>query len=517
MLIASSTDTHLDLLVRAVEAGKAVLCEKPIDLDLAKVDASWARIKDRRPTIMVGFNRRFDPSFKALRERIQAGEIGKLEQVVITSRDPGPPPIAYIEVSGGLFRDMTIHDFDMARYLMGDIEAVHAIGAIWSTRRSRQAGDIDAAMITLVAKSGALCQISNSRRCAYGYDQRIEAFGEQGMLQAGNQRPTTVSFWGAPRTEAATRSFTSSSSATRPAYLAEIDHFVDCVEQGTAPLVGYRDGREALRLADAALGSMRDRAGRSGSTDGGDGKTAMADLLLKNHAPDAQGLVHRVTPESAGWGHVGFELYRLQAGQSLEAATGEREACLVLVGGKARSPRGGRDFGEIGERMGPFEGKKPVAVYVPWQSGYRVEATTDLELAVCSAPGGGDHAARLIGPDQVAYSVRGKGSNTRHVYDILPETEPAHSLLVVEVITPAGCWSSYPSHKHDTDNLPHESELQETYYHRLNPPQGFALQRVYTDDRSLDAEHGRGGRRRRARAQGAITPAAPRTATTSTI
>ena len=180
VLIASSTDTHLDLLVRAVEAGKAVLCEKPIDLDLAKVDASWARIQDRRPTIMVGFNRRFDASFKALRDRIQAGEIGKLEQVVITSRDPGPPPIAYIEVSGGLFRDMTIHDFDMARYLMGDIETVHAIGAHLVDPAIRQAGDIDAAMVTLVAKSGTLCQISNSRRCAYGYDQRIEAFGGQG-------------------------------------------------------------------------------------------------------------------------------------------------------------------------------------------------------------------------------------------------------------------------------------------------------------------------------------------------
>ena len=183
----------------------------------------------------------------------------------------------------------------------------------------------------------------------------------------------------------------------------------------------------------------------------------MADLLLKNHAPDRHGLVHRVTPESAGWGHVGFELYRLKAGQSLAAATAEREACLVLVGGKARVQAGGRDFGEIGQRMGPFEGKKPVTVYVPWHSDYRIEATTDLELGVCSAPGGGDHGARVIGPDQVAYSVRGQGSNTRHVYDILPETEPAHSLLVVEVITPAGGWSSYPSHKHDTDDLPHES------------------------------------------------------------
>lgn len=213
----------------------------------------------------------------------------------------------------------------------------------------------------------------------------------------------------------------------------------------------------------------------------------MADLLLKNHAPDAQGLVHRVTPQSAGWGHVGFALYRLKAGQSLEAATGDREACLVLVGGKARVRAGGHDFGEIGDRMGPFEGKKPVSVYAPWRSSYHITATTDLELGICSAPGGGSHEGRLIGPNQVAYSKRGEGSNTRHVYDILPETEPAHALLVVEVITPAGGWSSYPSHKHDTDNLPHESELQETYYHRLNPAQGFALQRVYTDDRSLDA------------------------------
>jgi myo-inositol 2-dehydrogenase/D-chiro-inositol 1-dehydrogenase len=257
VLIASSTDTHLDLLVRAVEAGKAVLCEKPIDLDLAKVDASWARIQARGATIMVGFNRRFDASFKALRERIAAGEIGKLEQVIITSRDPGPPPVAYIKVSGGLFRDMTIHDFDLARYLMGDIAAVHAIGANLVDPAIEQASDIDAAMITLVARSGALCQISNSRRSAYGYDQRIEAFGEKGMLQAGNQRPTTVSFWGAAATDAKDPVLNFFIERYTPAYLAEIDHFVDCVENGSAPLVGYRDGREALRLADAALESMR--------------------------------------------------------------------------------------------------------------------------------------------------------------------------------------------------------------------------------------------------------------------
>jgi myo-inositol 2-dehydrogenase/D-chiro-inositol 1-dehydrogenase len=257
VLIASSTDTHLDLLVRAVEAGKRVLCEKPIDLDLAKVDASWARIKGRDPTVMVGFNRRFDASFKAVRDRIQAGEIGRLEQVAITSRDPGPPPVAYIKVSGGLFRDMMIHDFDMARYLMGDIASVHATGANLVDPAIEAAGDIDAAMVTLVAKSGALCQISNSRRCAYGYDQRIEAFGERGMLQAGNQRPTTVSSWGAAATEARDPVLHFFIERYTPAYMAEIDHFVDCVEQGTTPLVGYRDGREALRLADAALESTR--------------------------------------------------------------------------------------------------------------------------------------------------------------------------------------------------------------------------------------------------------------------
>jgi myo-inositol 2-dehydrogenase/D-chiro-inositol 1-dehydrogenase len=256
VLIASSTNTHLELLERAVEAGKAVLCEKPIDLDLAKVDTCWQRIKERNATIMTGFNRRFDPSFMALRDRLRQGEIGKLEQLVITSRDPSPPPVAYIQVSGGMFRDMTIHDFDMARYLMGEIVSVFAVGANLVEPAIKAAGDIDAAMIILEGADGALCHINNSRRCAYGYDQRIEAFGEQGMLEAGNQRATTVAFWGAAATEARDPALHFFIERYTPAYLAEIDHFVDCVEQGAAPLVGYRDGREALRLADAALESM---------------------------------------------------------------------------------------------------------------------------------------------------------------------------------------------------------------------------------------------------------------------
>jgi myo-inositol 2-dehydrogenase / D-chiro-inositol 1-dehydrogenase len=256
VLIASSTNTHLDLLERAVEAGKAVLCEKPIDLDLAKVDACWQRIKSRNATIMIGFNRRFDPSFRAMRDRIRQGEIGKLEQLVITSRDPSPPPVAYIQVSGGLFRDMTIHDFDMARYLMGEIVSVFAIGANLVDPAIKSAGDIDAAMIILESADSGLCHINNSRRCTYGYDQRVEAFGQFGMLQAANQRPTSIQAWGAKATEAKDLVLDFFIERYTPAYLAEIDHFVDCVEQGTAPLVGYRDGREALRLADAALESM---------------------------------------------------------------------------------------------------------------------------------------------------------------------------------------------------------------------------------------------------------------------
>ena len=314
VLIASSTDTHLDLLVRAVEAGKAVLCEKPIDLDLAKVDASWARIKDRGATIMVGFNRRFDPSFSALRERIQAGEIGKLEQVLITSRDPGPPPIAYIEVSGGLFRDMAIHDFDMARYLMGDIAAVQAIGAHLVEPAIERAGDIDAAMITLIARSGAICQINNSRRSAYGYDQRLEAFGERGMLQVGNQRPTTLSFWGAAATGARDPVLNFFIERYTPAYNAEISHFVDCSSRARR-----RWSPTATAARRCAWPMPRSRACRQGASCGsteGRRETAMPDLLLKNHAPDRRGLVHRVTPASAGWGHVGFELYRLQPGQA---------------------------------------------------------------------------------------------------------------------------------------------------------------------------------------------------------
>jgi 5-deoxy-glucuronate isomerase len=210
-------------------------------------------------------------------------------------------------------------------------------------------------------------------------------------------------------------------------------------------------------------------------------------LIVKPATPGAGGSTVSVTPESAGWRYVGFDLRQLHRGKVVKAATGGREVCLVLISGRASVEAGGVKFGLIGERMSPFEGK-PWSVYVPAGSDWWVGAETDAELAVCSAPGNPDAGAeiRLIPPDALHQETRGKGSNVRHVTNILPEWEPADSLLVVEVITPGGNTSSYPPHKHDTDNLPHESMLEEVYYHRLNPPQGYAFQRIYTDDRSLD-------------------------------
>ncbi|MFZ1963684.1 MAG: 5-deoxy-glucuronate isomerase [Roseiarcus sp.] len=200
----------------------------------------------------------------------------------------------------------------------------------------------------------------------------------------------------------------------------------------------------------------------------------------------ARGLVTEVTPESAGWTYVGFALHRLRVGESVAAETGTREVCLALVAGKARLTIDGRDFGEIGGRMSPFDGA-PWAAYAPAGSRYTLTATTALELGVCSAPGGAGYPAKLIPPGAYSQIARGKGSNTRYVTNIMPEDDGlANALLVVEVITPGGNTSSYPPHKHDQDDLPAESYLEETYYHRFNPPQGYGFQRVYTDDRSLD-------------------------------
>lgn len=212
---------------------------------------------------------------------------------------------------------------------------------------------------------------------------------------------------------------------------------------------------------------------------------AASPLLVRPSAPDADGRVHAVTPESAGWTYVGFEVFDLGAGQRLARDTGDREACVVVLSGTARASAGGHDFGTIGGRRGAFEGPG-WSLYAPARSSFAIVAEGPCEVAVCRAPAEGRLPARVIPPGAVGQETRGTGTNTRHVRNILPDTAEAESLLVVEVVTPAGHWSSYPPHKHDRDALPAESLLEETYYHRLDPPQGYGMQRVYTDDRSLD-------------------------------
>ncbi|MEO8754986.1 MAG: 5-deoxy-glucuronate isomerase [Casimicrobiaceae bacterium] len=193
-----------------------------------------------------------------------------------------------------------------------------------------------------------------------------------------------------------------------------------------------------------------------------------------------------VTPRSAGWKYVGFVAHRLSAGEKLDFATGSDEVCVVVLHGVVTVGAQGHAWREIGQRTSVFDDLAPYAVYVPAGEAVHVVAHADAEIGVARAPGSAARPARLIEPATMKRFTRGQGLNTRHVCDILPETAPADRLLVVEVVTPSGHSSSYPPHKHDTDNLPAESSLEETYYHRLNPAQGFAFQRVYTDDRSLD-------------------------------
>jgi 5-deoxy-glucuronate isomerase len=207
-------------------------------------------------------------------------------------------------------------------------------------------------------------------------------------------------------------------------------------------------------------------------------------LLVKGHREGRD--IVAVTPRSAGWKYVGFAAHRLRAGEQLDVATDDNEVCVVVLCGVVSVSAQGQVWSEIGRRASVFDDGAPYAVYAPAREQLRVSANTGAEIAIASAPGSVRHPARLIEPAAMTRTTRGKGLNTRYVCDILPQTQPADRLLVVEVRTPSGHSSSYPPHKHDTDDLPAESSLEETYYHRLHPAQGFAFQRVYTDDRSLD-------------------------------
>ena len=254
VVIASPTDTHLDLSLAFIQAGKAVFCEKPIDLDLSKARSAESVLGGGDARFFVGFNRRFDPGFRRLHDRLESGEMGSLETLHIISHDPAPPPVGYVRVSGGLFRDMTIHDFDMARWLLGEEPTeVYAAGACLIDASIGEAGDIDTAKTILKTESGKICVISNSRRSGYGYDQRIEAFCSNGLLRAGNVHLSTVESWDdkGAHDDTLQNFFLDRYEA---AYRAEMAHFAELID-GAAPYCGYKDGIAALELAEAAAQS----------------------------------------------------------------------------------------------------------------------------------------------------------------------------------------------------------------------------------------------------------------------
>ncbi len=258
VLIATATDTHADLLEQAVAAGKPVLCEKPIDLSLARVNRCAETIRGSKLPIQLGFVRRFDPGHKAVHDAVASGDLGELHQVVITSRDPGLAPEAYMKVSGGIFRDMTIHDFDMARYILGEEpETVMAVGSrLVAPAMMVRLNDFDTVTVVMRTASGKQAIITNSREALYGYDQRVEAFGSKGMALSDNRRPHQMRRSGKNFSEHAAPLLHFFIERYREAFDAEIDAFVKAVETGQPAVVGFEDGRRALMLAEAALKSI---------------------------------------------------------------------------------------------------------------------------------------------------------------------------------------------------------------------------------------------------------------------
>ena len=256
VVVASNTFSHAGLVKRAALNGKAVFCEKPLDLSLQTTDQCLRVVEKTRTPLVVGFNRRYDPQFQELKHRLNSGEIGEVESVHITSRDPSPPPAKYVQSSGGIFRDMTIHDFDMARWLLGEEPvAIFAMASVLVDSDIGRHGDFDSAVVSMRTQSGKLCQINNSRRAVYGYDQRVEVLGSDGMLQVGNIFDSTVV--SANRNGFATSRvqdfFVERYSVS---FAAEMDHFVAVIRRRDKILTSGRDGRQALLLAEKAMESI---------------------------------------------------------------------------------------------------------------------------------------------------------------------------------------------------------------------------------------------------------------------
>ncbi|MBA7500284.1 Myo-inositol 2-dehydrogenase [subsurface metagenome] len=256
VVICSSTDTHAQIISEAAEAGKHIFCEKPIALDISKIDQAIAAVKKAGVKLQVGFNRRFDPSFKKAKDLVVKGTIGTPHLVRITSRDPEPPPISYVKVSGGIFLDMMIHDFDMARFLLDqEVVELMAVGSCLIDPAIGEAGDIDTAIVTLKYEGGAWGTIDNSRKAVYGYDQRIEIFGSEGCVMVGNPKPTEVIVNSAKDT-ISDKPLYFFIERYQEAYLAEMEEFIKCIQENKEPPVGGFDGKISVQMGYAAKESL---------------------------------------------------------------------------------------------------------------------------------------------------------------------------------------------------------------------------------------------------------------------
>ena len=261
IFIASSTNTHLKFIEEAVVNKKVVFCEKPLDLDLNKINKCKKRISKYNPKIQIGFNRRYDPAHNSLNQNLLKGKIGKLEKIIITSRDPIPPPINYLKTSGGIFKDMMIHDFDLARFYAGkdEFESIFATGKRFSDKKLKKINDLDLATVVMKTKKGVQCIITNSRHCSFGYDQRIELFGSKGMIISDNQRDLETVLYSKNSTDKKTKLKNFFIERYSEAYKIQLNDLVKICKKNSKPLANFDDGRKSLILAETAKKSLKSK------------------------------------------------------------------------------------------------------------------------------------------------------------------------------------------------------------------------------------------------------------------
>ena len=259
IFIATSTKTHLRFIEEGVKNKKVIFCEKPLDLDLKKINQSKKKLAKLNPKIQMGFNRRYDPAHNSLKEKLIKNKIGKLEKIIITSRDPAPPPLSYLKVSGGIFKDMMIHDFDLARYYAGsdEFESIFATGKYFSDKKYKKVKDLELATVVMKTKKGVQCIITNSRHCSFGYDQRIELFGSKGMMISDNQRDLETSIYSKNSTNNKSLFKTFFIERYSEAYRIQLDDLVKLCKKSVKPIATFEDGRKSLILAETAKKSLK--------------------------------------------------------------------------------------------------------------------------------------------------------------------------------------------------------------------------------------------------------------------